>query len=44
VARLSLEYNGLVSELSLIRYADGVREERLLAISHAHGRWLEWRQ
>jgi hypothetical protein len=43
VARLSLEYNGLEAELRLIRYADGVREERLLAISHPHARWLEWR-
>jgi hypothetical protein len=43
VARLSLEYNGLDAELTLIRYADGVREQRLLAISHPHGRWLEWR-
>jgi hypothetical protein len=43
VARLSLEYNGLDAELTSIRYADGVRDERMLAISHPHGRWLEWR-
>jgi hypothetical protein len=43
VARLSLEYVGLEAELRLIRYADGAREERLLAVSHPHGRWLEWR-
>src|SRR5215471_3379186 len=43
VARLSLEYNGLDAELTWIRYADGVRDERMLAISHPHGRWLEWR-
>jgi hypothetical protein len=28
--------------LSLIRYADGVREERRLASAHPHGTWLEW--
>ena len=43
VTRLSLEYNGLDAELTSIRYADGVREEKMLAISHPHGRWLEWR-
>lgn len=43
VARLSLEYNGIDAELTWIRYADGVREETMLAISHPHGRWLEWR-
>jgi hypothetical protein len=43
VARLSLEYNGLDAELTWIRYADGVRDEKMLAISHPHGRWLEWR-
>lgn len=43
VERLSLEQNGLDVELSSIRYADGVRNEKVLAISHAHGRWLEWR-
>jgi hypothetical protein len=43
VVRLSLEYNGLDAELTWIRYADGVRDEKMLAISHPHGRWLEWR-
>ena len=43
VTRLSLEYNGLDAELTSIRYAQGVREERTLGISHPHGRWLEWR-
>jgi hypothetical protein len=43
VMRLSLEYNGLDAELTSIRYSDGVRDERMLAISHPHGRWLEWR-
>jgi hypothetical protein len=28
--------------LSMIRYADGVREERRLASAHPHGTWLEW--
>lgn len=28
--------------LSLIRYHDGVREERVLASAHPHGSWMEW--
>jgi len=43
VFRLSLEQEELDAQLKVIRYDDGIREERLLAISHPHGRWLEWR-
>jgi hypothetical protein len=43
VFRIGLEYTGLECLLTLYRYADGVRDERVLAISHPHGRWLEWR-
>jgi hypothetical protein len=28
--------------LSMIRYVDGIREERRLASAHPHGTWLEW--
>ncbi len=42
VWRLSFEYDGALYTLSLIRYADGVREEAVLANCHPHGTWLEW--
>ncbi|MEJ1969367.1 MAG: DUF2332 domain-containing protein [Rhizomicrobium sp.] len=42
VLRLSFEYDGRLYLLSLIRYADGVREETRLANCHPHGTWLEW--
>jgi hypothetical protein len=29
--------------VTLTRYHDGVREERVLAHAHPHGAWLEWR-
>ena len=32
-----------VNTVSLTRYQDGVREERVLAHCHPHGAWLEWR-
>jgi hypothetical protein len=31
-----------VNTVSLTRYHDGVRETRVLAHCHPHGRWLEW--
>jgi hypothetical protein len=40
--RLAFEFDGSECVLSLIRYHDGVREERLLARAHPHGTWLEW--
>jgi hypothetical protein len=43
VFRLGLEYVGADSALELVRYFDGTRDERALAVSHPHGRWLEWR-
>jgi hypothetical protein len=42
VWRLSFEYDGSLYVLSVIRYADGVREETRLASCHPHGTWLEW--
>ena len=42
VFRLSFEYDGQLYTLSLIRYADGVREETRLASCHPHGTWIEW--
>jgi hypothetical protein len=42
VWRLSFEYDGALYMLSAIRYADGVREETVLASCHPHGTWLEW--
>ena len=42
VLRLSFEYDGSLYTLSLIRYADGTREETHLASCHPHGTWLEW--
>ena len=53
VWRLSFEFNAINRDggtgglgdayfLSIIRYGDGVREERRLASAHPHGTWLEW--
>jgi hypothetical protein len=42
VWRLSFEFEGNESALSLTRYHDGVRDERLLANAHSHGAWIEW--
>ena len=42
VLRLSFEFDGQLYILSLIRYADGVREETRLASCHPHGTWIEW--
>jgi hypothetical protein len=42
VFRLGLEYDGADCTLELVRYSDGRCDERALAISHPHGRWLEW--
>lgn len=42
VWRLSFEFDGSLYVLSVIRYADGQREERRLASGHPHGTWLEW--
>ncbi|MBV9329983.1 MAG: DUF2332 domain-containing protein [Alphaproteobacteria bacterium] len=44
LSRLSLEYRDVEAELVLTRYDGGTVEERLLAVSHPHGRWLEWRE
>jgi hypothetical protein len=44
VHRLSFEYDGTDYAMTLIRYADGAREERTLALAHPHGRWIDWRQ
>jgi hypothetical protein len=30
--------------IEMIRYHDGVRDARELALCHPHGRWLDWRQ
>lgn len=43
VWRVSFEFDGQLYILSLIRYADGVREETQLASCHPHGTWIEWR-
>ena len=43
VYRLSFEYDGNDYALSLIRYADGQCEEKVLSLSHPHGRWIDWR-
>ena len=40
--RLSFEFADNDYVLSLIRYEDGIRAERKLAISHPHGTWIEW--
>ena len=44
VWRLSFEYDDVSDYvLKLIRYADGQRTEKRLALSHPHGRWIDWR-
>lgn len=40
---LSFEYNDSEYLLTLIRHHDGTRASRVLANSHPHGTWLEWR-
>lgn len=42
VWRLSFEFDGELYVLSVIRYADGVRQESRLASCHPHGTWIEW--
>jgi hypothetical protein len=42
VWRLAFEFDGLDCTVDLIRYADGAREQRLLARAHPHGTWIEW--
>lgn len=42
VLRVSFEFDGQLYILSLIRYADGIREETRLASCHPHGTWIEW--
>jgi len=42
VLRVSFEFDGQLYILSLIRYADGTREETRLASCHPHGTWIEW--
>jgi len=42
VWRLAFELVGKECTVALIRYADGVREEKLLANAHPHGTWIEW--
>lgn len=44
VYRLSLEYTSADGAclFDLISYRDGVRDEKKLASSHPHGRWVEW--
>lgn len=43
VWRLAFEWDGTREcTVSLIRYADGVRDETLLANAHPHGTWIEW--
>jgi hypothetical protein len=43
VVRVGLEMAGPEYLVTLMRYRDGVSSERVLASSHPHGRWLEWR-
>jgi hypothetical protein len=44
VMRLSFEMESLHENLlKLIRYHDGTKEERVLADTHPHGAWIEWR-
>jgi hypothetical protein len=44
VMRLSFEMEALHEcVLRLIRYRGGTKDERMLAICHPHGTWLEWR-
>jgi hypothetical protein len=42
VWRLSFEFDGTIYLLSVIEYADGVRQETRLADCHPHGTWMEW--
>jgi hypothetical protein len=42
VFRLGFEFDGSAYTLSLERHADGGRDVFPLAISHPHGRWIEW--
>ncbi|HWA03764.1 MAG TPA: DUF2332 domain-containing protein [Rhizomicrobium sp.] len=42
VWRLAFEFDGKECTLSLLRYHDGVRRDRLLARAHPHGAWIEW--
>lgn len=42
VWRLAFEFDGKECTVSLIRYADGLRDEKLLANAHPHGNWIEW--
>ncbi len=43
VWELSFEFDGKEYLVTLVRHHDGVREARVLANSHPHGTWLEWR-
>jgi hypothetical protein len=43
VWELSFEYDGSEYLLTLVHHHDGVRAARVLANSHPHGTWLEWR-
>lgn len=42
VWRLAFEFDGKECVVSLIRYHDGSRDERVLANAHPHGTWMEW--
>ena len=42
VWRLAYEFDGTDYPLALIRYHDGTRAERRLALCQPHGAWLEW--
>jgi hypothetical protein len=42
VWRLAFELAGKECTVSLIRYEDGTRDEKLLANAHPHGAWIEW--
>ncbi|MEI9930094.1 MAG: DUF2332 family protein [Rhizomicrobium sp.] len=42
VWRLAYELEGKECTVKLTRYADGVRDEKLLANAHPHGTWIEW--
>jgi hypothetical protein len=41
--RLAFEFDGSDYALSLSRYLNGTRDDHVLAISHPHGRWIEWK-
>jgi hypothetical protein len=43
VWELSFEYDGSEYLLTLNRHHDGAKTQRVLANSHPHGTWLEWR-